>query len=104
MARVSNKTADQVGAAIFESLKPFGARVNTLTYDKGREFSGHAKIDEALSSTDYFAGPFASWERSSNENFNGVMRQYAPKKRQVAKVTEEEKKMIEHKLNNRPRK
>ena len=104
MAKVSNKTADLVGAAIIEALNPLKARVKTLTYDNGKEFSGHARIDEALGSTGYFARPFASWERGSNENFNGLLRQYVPKKRHMANITAEEIKMIENRLNNRPRK
>ena len=104
MAKVSNKTADLVDSAIIEALMPFQARVKTLTYDNGKEFSGHARIDEALGSTGYFARPFASWERGSNENFNGLLRQYVPKKRHMANITAEELKMIENRLNNRPRK
>ena len=104
IARVSNKTADLVGGTIIKALKPFQAKVKTLTYDNGREFCGHAKIDEALGSTGYFARPFASWERGSNENFNGLLRQYVPKKRPMANITDEEIKMIENRLNNRPRK
>lgn len=104
IAKVSNKTADLVGAAIISMLKPFEARVKTLTYDNGKEFCGHAKIDDALNSTGYFARPFASWERGSNENFNGLLRQYVPKKRLMETVTDEEIKMIENRLNNRPRK
>ena len=104
MAKVSNKTADLVGAAIIEALNPLKARVKTLTYDNGKEFSGHAEIDKALGSTGYFARPFASWERGSNENFNGLMRQYVPTKRHMANITAEELKMIENRLNNRPRK
>ena len=80
------------------------ARVKTLTYDNGKEFCGHAKIDDALNSTGYFARPFASWERGSNENFNGLLGQYVPKKRLMETVTDEEIKMIENRLNNRPRK
>ena len=104
MAKVSNKTADLVGAAIIEALNPLKARVKTLTYDNGKEFSSHAEIDKALGTTGYFARPFASWERGSNENFNGLLRQYVPKKRQMASITDEEIKMIENRLNNRPRK
>ena len=59
MAKVSNKTSDLVGSAIIQALKPFEARVKTLAYDNGKEFSGHARIDEALCSTGYFARPFA---------------------------------------------
>jgi IS30 family transposase len=80
------------------------ARVKALTYDNGKEFSGQARIDEALGSTGYFARPFASWERGSNENFNGLLRLYVPKKRRMASITDEEIKMIENRLNNRPRK
>ena len=72
--RHSNNTADLVGAAIIEAPRPFKAKVKTLTYDNGKEFSGHAKIDKALGSTGYFARPFSSWERGTNENFNGQLR------------------------------
>ena len=104
MAKVSNKTSDLVGSAIIKALKPFEPRVKTLAYDNGIEFSGHATIDEALGSKGYFARPFASCERGSNENFNGLLRQYVPKKRQLASITDEEIKMIENRLNNRSRK
>jgi IS30 family transposase len=93
-----------VGAAIIRVLKPFKARVKTLTYDNGKEFCGHVEIDQALGSVGYFARPFASWERGSNENFNGLLRQYVPKKRAMASITDEEIRMIENRLNNRPRK
>ena len=81
MAKVSNNTADFVGSAITEALKPFESRVKTLTYDNGKEFCGHAKIDQALRRTRYFARRFSNWERGSNENFNGMLRQNVPKKR-----------------------
>jgi IS30 family transposase len=81
MAKVANKTADLVSQAIIKALTPFETRVKTLAHDNGKELRGHALIDEALKSTGYFAKPFASWERGSNENFNGLLRQYVPKKR-----------------------
>ena len=104
IAKVKNKTAVLVGTAIVDRLKLFGTKVKTLTFDNGKEFCEHSKIDEALGSTSYFARPFASWERGSNENFNGVMRQYVPKKRSMESITDEEIKMIENRLNKRPRK
>ena len=103
-AKVENKTADLVSAAIVNRLKPFGAKVKTLTFDNGKEFYGHGKIDEALGSTSYFARPFASWEQGSNENINGLLRQYVPKKRSMESITDEEITMIKNRLNNRPRK
>lgn len=104
ISKVARKTSDQVSAAIIRRLRPVAGRVSTITYDNGKEFAEHAVIDRSLGSTAYFADPFASWQRGSNENFNGLLRQYIPKKRPLSTVTEEELKMIEDRLNHRPRK
>ena len=104
MAKVTNKTSALVSSAIVDKLQPLAARVKTLTFDNGKEFAGHAYIDEQLQSTAYFARPFASWERGSNENLNGLLRQYVPKKRAMSTVTDKEIRMIQNRLNNRPRK
>ena len=104
IVKVAHKTSDLVSRAIVERLQPFANRVKTLTYDNGKEFAAHIQIDQALNSTGYFARPFASWERGSNENFNGLLRQYVPKKRSMNTVDEEEITMIQNRLNNRPRK
>ena len=104
IVKVSQKTSELVSRAIIEGLRPYMVRVITLTYDNGKEFAGHIQIDQALNSTSYFARPFASWERGSNENFNGLLRQYVPKKRSLNTVTEDEITMIQNRLNNRPRK
>ena len=102
--KVSNKTSDLVSAAIIESLTPIANKVKTITFDNGKEFAEHAKIDKALKSISYFADPYASWQRGSNENYNGLFRQYVPKDRPLSTVTDQELKMIEYELNNRPRK
>ncbi len=94
MAKVSNKTSELVGSAIVVKLKPMAARVKMQTFDNGKEFAGHAHIDQQLQSTAYFARPFASWERGSNENLNGLLRQYVPKTRAIYIVTDEEIRMI----------
>ena len=104
MAKVTNKTSALVSSAIVDKLQPLAARVKTLTFDNGKEFAGHAHIDQQLQSTAYFAKPFASWERGSNENLNGLLRQYVPKKRAMSTVSDEEIRMIQNRLNNRPRK
>lgn len=78
--------------------------VKTITFDNGKEFAEHRRIDTTHKSTTYFADPFASWQRGSNENFNGLLRQYIPKKRALSTVTDEELRMIQDQLNNRPRK
>ena len=74
LRKVPNKTSKNVGSAIINSLRPISNKVQTITFDNGREFSDHAKIDAALQSTTYFADPFSSWQRGSNENLNGLVR------------------------------
>ena len=81
LAKVKNKTADLVSNAIIDRLRPIQNAVRTLTYDNGKEFTDHATIDKALGSTSYFADPYSSWQRGSNENLNGLIRQYIPKSR-----------------------
>ena len=104
LAKVKNKTSDLVSSAIITKLNAVTPLVKTLTFDNGKEFAEHARIDTALQSTTYFADPFASWQRGSNENFNGLLRQYIPKKRPLSTVTDKELRMIQDRLNNRPRK
>jgi IS30 family transposase len=104
LKKVANKTAELVSQAIEDVLKPLNARVKTLTVDNGKEFAYHQKVDQALGIQTYFADPYCSWQRGSNENFNGLLRQYIPKKRRMETVTDDELTMIENRLNHRPRK
>lgn len=104
LSKVSNKSAALVSQAIESALKPLLARVKTLTVDNGKEFAYHQKVDQALGIQTYFADPYCSWQRGSNENYNGLLRQYIPKKRRLETVTDEELAMIENRLNHRPRK
>ena len=104
LKKVSKKTSELVRSAIIKGLKPISEKVKTITFDNGLEFSQHAKIDKALKSKSYFADPFSSWQRGSNENLNGLVRQYIPKNRPLSTVTHEELEMIQDRLNNRPRK
>ena len=104
IANVSNKTSDLVSQAIIIKLNSVTPLVKTLTFDKGKELAQHSRIDAALNSTTYFADPFASWKRRSNENFNGLLRQYIPKKRTLSTVSDAELRMIQDRLHNRPRK
>ena len=66
--------------------------------------AGTSGLIKLLGCTAYFALPFAGWEYGANENFKGLLRQYVPKKRQMARIKDEEITMIENRLNNRPRK
>lgn len=104
IAKVVRKTADAVSEAIIRLLKPLANWVHTLTADNGREFAGHQKIAKALNAKFYFAHPFASWERGLNENTNGLIRQYFPKKHDFTTITQRQIDRVMEKLNNRPRK
>lgn len=77
---------------------------HTLTVDNGKENSGFKEIETALTTKVYFANPYHSWERGTNENTNGLIRHYLPKGTDFAGVHPNTLKSIERKLNNRPRK
>jgi transposase, IS30 family len=76
---VSAKTSAAVKHAIAAMHAPYQGLLRTITFDNGLEFAEHEKIDLALGSTSYFAKPYCSWQRGSNENTNGLVRQYVPK-------------------------
>jgi len=104
IAKVKNKTAEEVTNATIALLMPFKEKVLTITADNGKEFAYHSKIAEALQANVYFAHPYHSWERGLNENTNGLIRQYVPKKTDFTNITHEIVEKIIQKLNNRPRK
>jgi len=97
------KEASQVEAQAVRLLKtvPY---LKTLTVDNGKEFANHSQIAEQTGVEVYFAHSYASWERGTNENTNGLTRQYLPKKRRLDDVDELELLFIGHRLNHRPRK
>ncbi len=99
-----NKTAEVVSAAMIELLMPLKHMVSTITSDNGCEFAMHEAVDAALACTSYFARPYASWQRGTNENTNGLVRQYVPKSRAFNTVSHQEIEMIQNRLNHRPRK
>src|SRR5690625_8052226 len=78
--------------------------VRTITSDNGKEFNDHSKISSSLGCDFYFADPYASWQRGTNENTNGLIRQYLPKDRELKTSTGQEVRMIENRLNHRRRK
>jgi IS30 family transposase len=76
----------------------------TITYDRGTEFSDHEHIETNLSLKVYFAHPHHPWERGTNENTNGLYRQFFPKKTDFSKVTQAQLDKVTRLLNTRPRK
>lgn len=104
LRKLDTKGALEVKRNCIELLSPCAEQVHTITVDNGKEFCEHQAIAAALQTRIYFAHPYASWERGLNENTNGLIRQYFPKKYDFAKITHEEVQLVAAKLNNRPRK
>lgn len=103
IAYTASKEADAVAGAIIGMLAslPKGL-LKTLTFDNGKEFAKFAQIEQALGVKVYFANPYHSWERGTNENRNGVVRKVLPKGRAFDNITEEEMLRIDQMLNDRP--
>ncbi len=102
--KVGAKTAWEVGDVIVRCPEPVRGFARTITADNGKEFSGRARVSEALGAGFYFATPYHSWERGLNEHTNGLVREYFPKKQHLREVDPEEAARVEDLLNTRPRK
>ena len=76
----------------------------TLTYDRGKEMAEHERLAERLAIQIFFADPYRPWQRGTNENTNGLLRQYLPKGTDLSGYTQRELNAIAHRLNTRPRK
>jgi IS30 family transposase len=101
---VESKESIVVEEAIIKVLTGYKESVHTITFDNGKEFAGHERIAKALDCEVYFARPYHSWERGTNENTNGLLRQYFPKKMNLKGVKAEDVEFAVERLNNRPRK
>lgn len=104
LAKVSKRSADQVRERVVQLLRPFLDKLETMTGDNGKEFAQHEQLAAELGMDFFFAHPYASWERGSNENMNGLVRQYLPKKTDFSQVTNADLVWIMDRLNLRPRK
>ena len=103
--KVANRRAHTVGRAIIEAFRKIPRRfIKTITFDNGKEFAHFRELEAALDTNTYFAHPYAAWERGTNENTNGLLRQYIPKGADLNSLTQNHLNTIIHKLNNRPRK
>ncbi len=78
--------------------------IYTITGDNGTEFADHRKIAKELGIDFFFTHPYSSWEKGTNENTNGLIRQYFPKGTDFNKVSDDAILIVEEELNNRPRK
>ena len=104
LQKVTTKSAQTVAEAVCASLLPVKDKVITITSDNGIEFTRHQTIAHVLDADFFFADPYSSWQRGTNENTNGLVRQYFPKKTDFTVLSDSDIKLVTDRLNNRPRK
>lgn len=103
-ARLPKLTAELTQRAMVRLLKPRRGAVQTITLDNGSEFASHEDVAKALAAKIYFCDPYCSGQRGTNENTNGLIRQYFPKGTDFQNVSNAELRKVVDKLNDRPRK
>lgn len=101
--KVDRRTKENTESAMKQLLYSISDQVHTITSDNGKEFGNHEKIAKGLKCNFYFAHAYSSWERGTNENTNGLIRQYFPKNRDFRSITDKELIHAMKRLNNRPR-
>jgi len=105
IVKLKNRKSETVTKAFRKSINRLETRLRkTLTYDNGMEMANHKWFTKQTGAHVYFAHPYSSWERGSNENTNGLIRRYFPKNTDFNKISENQLKEVQNILNNRPRK
>ncbi len=100
----ATKEAGEVKCVVIRLLAAIGVACTGITFDNGKEFARHAEIATALKADVFFARPYHSWERGTNENTNGLIRRLYPKSESFASIGEADLRRIDTFLNDRPRK
>lgn len=104
VGKVKQRTAKAVRQQVCSLLAPVKDQVLTMTSDHGKEFAEHELIAQSLELKFFFAHPYAAWERGANENMNGLLRQYFPKKSDFQTLSKKKIEQALSRLNHRPRK
>lgn len=103
--KVKNGTIEESNKAVIERLSSMPRQyLKTLTMDRGSENLGYQEIEKVLGLDCFYAHAYHSWERGCNENLNGLIRRYLPKKTDFNKISDDDIRKIEYLLNSRPRK
>ncbi len=103
--KIPNRNADTMAAAIVKELSKFPKQaVKTITCDRGSEFANWRYIEEKLQCNMYFADPYCAWQKGTNENLNGLLREFYPKGRNLSHVSEITLKKNLALINARPKK
>ena len=97
------KKPEEVAKAVVRLLRPYKDHVHTITTDNGSEFAHHKYIAQKLGTTVYFADSYCSWQKGAIENANKLIRQYLPKGTDFRMYSEHEIRLIQYKINRRPR-
>lgn len=104
IGKMRSRTTAELNRSTFALIADAPLPVRTITADNGTEFHGYADLEAATGARFFFANPHHSWERGSSENINGLIRQYLPKKKSMARLSQARCHSIAKRLNTRPRK
>ncbi len=104
LGKLRSRSVAATNRRVIQLIRSHAHLFKTITVDNGTEFHGYRDIERATGTTFYFATPYHSWERGTNENTNGLIRQYIPKRSSMKHVSQTRCTAIALKLNNRPRK
>jgi len=104
IGKLRNRTTAETNACILKLMRRHPGRIKTISSDNGTEFHGYEEVEAKMGIKFYFCEPYHSWERGSNENMNGLIRQYLRKGKSMKDVTQRQCDSIATHLNQRPRK
>jgi IS30 family transposase len=104
IGKLKTRGSHETARKATELIRRYPGRFETITSDNGTEFHAYEHVEKATGVKFYFATPHHAWERGTNENTNGLIRQYLPKRTSMAHVTQRDCNRIAKKLNTRPRK
>ncbi len=104
LGKLRSRSVDATNRRVLQLIRSHRHLFKTITVDNGTEFHGYKDVELATGVKFYFATPYHSWERGSNENVNGLIRQYIPKRKSMKRLTQRRCVDIAARLNHRPRK